>query len=126
MKTVAQSNSPMLQAGKLRNRISIVQNENAQDTAGGTTVNNWTPVATVWASIEALSGVEKFAAHEFVSQASHSVVIRYNPELTITSAMQIVFGSRQFQIETVLNPDERTKMLQILCIEINDSQQQTA
>ena len=31
---------------------------------------------------------------------------------------------RLFQIETVLNPDERAKLLILLCIQINDSLQQ--
>lgn len=44
---------------------------------GGQDVNVNVLYATVWASVEALSGSEKFAAHEFVSEVSHQVVIRY-------------------------------------------------
>jgi head-tail adaptor len=43
----------------------------------------------------------------------------------ITSAMQIVFQGRQFQITSVLNPDERNKMLCLLMTEINQSRQQS-
>ena len=38
------------------------------------------------------------------------------------AANQVVkFGTRTFQIQAVLNPDERTKVLKLLCTEINDS-----
>jgi head-tail adaptor len=42
----------------------------------------------------------------------------------VTSAMQVWFQGRQFQITAVLNPDERNKMLCLKCVEINDSRQQ--
>lgn len=44
----------------------------------------------------------------------------------VTAAMQVWFGDRQFQITSVENPDERTKMLCLMCVEINDSRQQNA
>jgi head-tail adaptor len=190
--TVVQKRSPVLFAGRLRHRIDIVQLSSAQDSTGGLNVSADVIYAGMWASIEALSGTEKFAAHEFVSQVSHQVVIRYigaapswqaannyvgtalvkdsngnlqqaqgsgglsgataptwnatvggttadgsgstaftwknlgaAPTRTgVTSGMQIWFQGRQFQIEAVLNPDERTKMLILMCIEINDSLQQ--
>ena len=122
---IIQKRTPTLFAGRLRNRIDIVQPSATQDAAGGFDLNaNVVVYSNIWASVEALNGTEKFAAHEFISQASHQVVIRYLPN--ITSEMQVHFQGRQFQIEAVLNPDERTKSLVLLCVEINDSQQQTA
>lgn len=119
---IIQHRSPTLFAGRFRHPINIVAQNDSQDSTGGFNPNNTTIVATVWASIEALSGAEKFAAHEFVSQVSHQVVIRYMPG--ISSALQVQFAGRRFQIESVLNPDERNKILILLCIEINDSNQQ--
>jgi SPP1 family predicted phage head-tail adaptor len=46
------------------------------------------------------------------------------PYTGVTSAMQVLFQGRQFQIKTVLNVDERNKMLALMCVEINDSRQQ--
>jgi SPP1 family predicted phage head-tail adaptor len=122
--TVPQSNSPILQIGKLRHRIQIVQPGVTQDSAGGTTQTDATVLCTTWATIQALSGTEKFAAHEFVSQVTHSVYLRYRTDFTIDSSMNVWYNGRTFQIEAVLNPDERNKMLQLLCIEINDAAQQ--
>jgi hypothetical protein len=42
----------------------------------------------------------------------------------VTGALQVWFQGRQFQIEAVLNTDERNKSLILLCVEINDSKQQ--
>lgn len=186
-----QARTPSLQAGKLRHRAKIVQVSPAQDSTGGLNLSVDVLYADVWASVYALSGTDKFAAHEFISQVSHQVVIRYigaappwvagqsykryalikdsngnlqqaqndgmsgasapawNTVQTGTTAdgsgatvitwknlgeapaetgvkakMQIWFRARQFQIEAVLNPDERNKALILLCIEINESAQQ--
>jgi head-tail adaptor len=184
--------SPTLNVGRLRNRISIVRVSPVQDSMGGTNLSVDILYANAWASVEALSGQDKFAAHEFVSEVSHQVVIRYiaaapswlantqylagalvvdsngdleqaqtggglsgasapdwstllggftedgDPSTGITwknigpaptrtgvlAKMQVWLNGRQFQIESVQNPDERNKMLILLCTEINDSQQQ--
>lgn len=190
---IVQSYTPQMFAGRLRHQIDLVKVSSVQDDTGGINVNIDTVYANVWASVEALSGTEKFAAHEFVSQVTHRVVIRYignapswqagfavqqgtlcvdangnlqqaqgngitgatapvwatqqgqltpdgSPSLGfswklivspapfntgVVSGMQVWFNNRQFQIEAVLNPDERNKMLILLCIEVNDSRQQT-
>ena len=119
---IIQRRTPTLYAGRLRHKIDIVHPSDQQDSTGGFDISQNTIYANVWASVEALSGTDKFAAHEFISQVSHQVVIRYLPG--INSGMQVWFGGRQFQIEAVLNPDERNKTLILLCIEINDSLQQ--
>lgn len=127
LKQVPQSGSPVFQSGKLRHRVQIVKPTLAQDTTGGWTANKDTLVLECWATIEALTGVEKFAAHEFTSNVTHSIWIRHPRSAVpggIQAKMQVWFDTRQFQVESVLNPDERNKMLQLLCVEVNDSQQQ--
>jgi len=46
------------------------------------------------------------------------------PYSGVTAAMQVWFQGRQFQINAVLNPDERNKMQCLMVTEINDSRQQ--
>jgi head-tail adaptor len=46
------------------------------------------------------------------------------PYTGVTAAMQVLFQGRQFQVTSVMNPDERNKMLCLSCTEINDSRQQ--
>ena len=187
-----QRRTPTLQAGKLRHRIDIVSVKKVQDASGGFDLSADVVYANVWASIEALSGTDKFAAHEFISQVTHQVTVRwigpapswqpnfaYAPNTLVVDAngylqqaqapgglsgndtptwglvygdltpdtnpsfpfdwknlgvagqqtgvvakQQVWFQQRQFQIEAVLNPDERNKALVLMCIEVNDSLQQ--
>jgi head-tail adaptor len=42
----------------------------------------------------------------------------------VNANMQVWYQGRQFQIDSVLNPDERTKLLVLICTEVNDSLQQ--
>src|SRR6266852_7252178 len=107
MKAILQSSTSVLQAGKFRHRVAIVKPKPAQDSMSGWNINSNDVIATVWATIEALTGVEKFAAHEFSSNVSHSILIRYPRDLVpggIHANMQVWFQTRQFQIEAVLNP----------------------
>lgn len=114
--------STRLKAGSLRHRIDLVAPTNAQDSTGGVSLADNVVYANVWAAIEALTGKDNLAVGEFVSQTTHKVTIRYIPG--VTARMQVWFSGRQWQIQAVLNPDERTKMLVLLCLEINDSAQQ--
>jgi head-tail adaptor len=189
---VPMSFTPSIQAGRLRHRIDIVQVTSAQDSMGGVDVSLDVVYANVWAAVYSLSALDKWAAHEFVSQVTHQVVIRYigaapswQPDFTVSlgtlcvdangnlqqaqgpgvtgedapawnadpstltpdgdgstefnwynlgvappstgvvKGMQVWFKNRQYQIEGVLNPDERNKMLVLMCIEVNDSIQQS-
>ncbi len=116
--------SPTLNTGRLRNRVSIVSVSPTQDSTGGTNLSVDVLYANVWASIEAQSGSDTPGAGSAgVSRVTHQVVIRYLPG--IVAKMQVQFNGRQFQIEAVQNPDERTKILILQCVEINDSQQQS-
>lgn len=189
--TVIQKRTPKIFAGRLRHKIDIVKVSSIQDSTGGQSLLACVVYTNVWASIEALTGTEKFAAHEFISQVSHQCVIRWigpapswlannnyttnflvvdsnrnlqqaqapglsgpvapvwnktpggfttdgDPSTGLTwknvgaagqrtgvnAGMQIWFEGRTFQVEAVLNADERNKSLIMLCIEINDSLQQ--
>jgi SPP1 family predicted phage head-tail adaptor len=114
---VTQGNT--LQAGKLRHRIDLVTLTLVQDTFGGTSILDSVLFATVWARIETLTGRELVAAQQKVSAVTHKVTVRYRPG--IKSKMNVSFKGRRFQIEAIENPDERTKMLFLLCIERDES-----
>ena len=185
--------SGRLQAGRLRHRIDIVKVSPIQDSTGGVNFSQVVVFANVWASVEAMSGMETFAANTQVSASSHQIIIRYigaapswqpnnlyaagtlvkdsagylqqaqTPGFTsstdapiwnetegmytedgdpsiggtwlnlgpaplstgITSAMEVVFQGRLFEIKSVLNPTETNKMLCLMCTEIADSRLQS-
>lgn len=104
-----------LQAGKLLHQVQLVTPDAPQDPAGGWVIDQTTLFATVWASVEALSGRELFAAQQQVSEVTHKITIRY---LTgVLSSMCVIFDGHFYQIMAVLNPDGRHTMLILLCKE---------
>jgi len=104
-----------LQAGKLRHSVQLVSPDAEQDTAGGWTIDQTSVFATVWASVEALSGRELYAAQQQVSEVTHKITIRW---LTgVLSSMFVIFDGHFYQIMAVLNPDGRHKLLVLLCKE---------
>jgi head-tail adaptor len=50
------------EAGKIRHRVTIVAQNPEQDGSGGMSFASYTTVATVWASVEALSGDDALVA----------------------------------------------------------------
>lgn len=115
-------------AGDLVHRIQIVQPSGTLDSMGGISQDpsKWTTVRTCWASIEAWNGSETLGAGEFVSTTSHWITIRHpRGTLRISAQMVVWWNGRTFQIEDVLNPTEQTRLLVLVCSEVNDSLQET-
>lgn len=119
-----------LAVGQLRHRIELVQPYGpAQSSFGDLALANYSPVLTTWASIEAVQGKDVLAANQFGDEITHKITIRYRGldqlvPLAVLDKMQVWFKGRQFQIQSILNPDERNKTLFLLCVEINQSTQQ--
>src|ERR1700736_1499909 len=109
---MAYLNDLRLQAGKLRQQVEIVQPSTVQDSIGGTSPGGGTSLGLVWASVEALMGRDALAASALTSVVTHKVTIRWMPG--VLAKQQVIFGTRTFQIEAVLNPDEREKKLILL------------
>jgi SPP1 family predicted phage head-tail adaptor len=116
--------STRIEAGKLRHRIRITQPGLNEDAFGDSPNDDASLIATVWASIEALTGRELYAAQQRVAEVTHKITIRWMPE--ITSRLNVLFENRMFQVQDVLNPDERRKMLVLLCIERDNSAREQA
>ncbi len=116
-------NEVRIRSGRLRHLVEIVSPGTSRDSFGGFNPSGGTSLGTVWASIEAISGRDVLAAQAFTSVGTHLITIRFMPGVL---AQQVVkFGSRRFQIQSVLNPNEQTKVLKLLCTEVNDSVQQS-
>jgi len=122
---MAFNSDTILLSTNFRWRIQIVQPTLTQDSFGGTKPDDATIFAEVWASVEAagtltaLKGREIFSAQQKVSQASHIVTIRYLDG--VKASMNVWFRNRQFQIQSVIDPDEQRKILFLLCLERDDS-----
>lgn len=107
-----------MQAGKLRHRITIqeliLNAATTRDMHGGI-VEDWADVVTVRASVEPIRAVEIFRANQVDTRITHRITLRY--QSGITTAMRAVFGKRIFLFLSVINPDERRIMLEMLAME---------
>jgi SPP1 family predicted phage head-tail adaptor len=105
-----------VQAGQLRNYITIESLAGTTADGFGNTRQVWTAVhSSVPASITPVSSREIFNADRAVSSFTHRIVIRYMPG--ITTAMRIKHGSRTFTIAGLVNGDERSISLELTCME---------
>ena len=104
-----------MNAGQLRHRVTIQQLTRVEDEGGGY-AEVWTEVATVWAAIKPLRGNERYEAQQIQSTLTHKVIMRYRAG--IKPQMRILYGNRVFEIEAVIDVDERHKWLELLCSEV--------
>lgn len=106
--------SKKLTIGEMRHRITLQQPIETPDGHKGHTVK-WQDLATLWASVEPLSGREYFYSHQIKAEITHRVKIRYREN--ITTKMRIKHRDRVLAIESILDLKERRQILEILCRE---------
>ena len=104
-----------MRTSTLRHKEEIQELIETQD-AIGNQMYEWAKVGEAWAAIEPLKGEEYFAAATIQAQISHKVTMR-PPGIEITPAHRIIFGSRIFEIESVINVEERNRELVLMCVE---------
>lgn len=105
----------MMRSGKLRHRITIQRPIETQGPTGEMAVV-WSDFADVAASVEPLRGREFWAAKEMQAQVSTRIRIRYLEG--VTPKMQVLFGTRSYLIESVINPEFRNIEMQLMCTEV--------
>lgn len=105
-----------MQAGRLRERVTIQRQSVTRDDYGGEVIA-WVNVKTVWASILPRSSAERFisGSAQELSKISHTVRVRYRSG--ITPKMRLAWGSRVLYVETITDPDGRRRELVLMCEE---------
>jgi SPP1 family predicted phage head-tail adaptor len=104
-----------MKAGKLRHSI-IIQTRTDTADSYGEPIPAWSTFLETWASIDPISGREFFSSKEVKSEVSHKVRIRWAEG--ITTQMRVLFGTRTFDIESVINIEERDRELLLMCVEV--------
>lgn len=105
-----------MQAGKLRHRLTLEASTDTNNTRGEP-IPTWSTVANVWAAIDPISGREGLAADQMYASATHRIRIRYRAG--VIPKMRFTKGSRVFDINAVLNVDERNREMVCLATERN-------
>ena len=106
-----------IRACDMRHKI-VFQAGNATDDGGGGLGNPWaspTTVATVSACIEPLKGFERLRAMQLESPVSHKITMRYRSGLK--PEHRIKFGTRFFNIRSIINLEERNQWLEVFADE---------
>lgn len=102
--------------GKLRHQVNLQILQENQDSYGEMK-RDFATYKTVWASIEPLQGRELEHAKQISAEVTHRITIRYLAD--VVPENRITKGERIFDIESVINPDERNEYLVLMCKELN-------
>ncbi|MGG3871376.1 phage head closure protein [Brevibacillus laterosporus] len=95
-----------MRIGSLRHRITI------QERLGLI----FQDCAKVWSSIEPISAKEKLERPDMEQSITHRIRIRYRKGLT--STMRVIYKDRLFSVESIIDPTERQKELELICEEL--------
>ncbi len=108
---------PRSGAGVYDKRVTIqyLGAASPDQTGSGEPDVSWQALATVYASVEPLTGRELFAAQEHHSEVTSRIRIRKRSD--VTASMRVRYGSRYFAIKYVFDPEERGRETVILCAE---------
>jgi len=98
----------------MRHRVTFQRATKTPDGAGGSTLA-WSTVETVWADVKPVSGNERYNSMRVEADVSHTVLTRYRSDIFPSDRM--VFDSRQMQVKSVINVEERNRYLEIKAVE---------
>ena len=108
-----------MNAGYLRHHCWIKQPMHTSDGMGGM-VTTWGTVCVCWGAMD--PSLSSMRGREWVESALKnaeiSAIFRMRYYAGITPAMQLYFGSRTFEIVSVIDPSERHRELQLLLKEL--------
>ena len=104
-----------MRAGNLRNYVTIQKPAESQD-SNLELITIWTTFATIWAEILPLAGREYWASRQTVSEATGKIRMRYI--YGVTTKMRIIDGTKTYDIEAVIDIENRHKEIVLLVKEL--------
>lgn len=109
-----------MRAGRLRHRVTI-QERTGDANAYNEPADTWTDVVTLSAGVEPISGREFFASQQVHGTVSHRITLRYYAGVTIKHRVKwtdpATSVARIFDINAVIDRDERHRSLELMCTE---------
>ena len=101
-----------MRAGTLDQRVTLERQQSGVDELGQP-FDDWTTVATVWASVQPLVGREFIAAQAVQSEVTTRVVIRYMAGLT--AADRVLHNGRVYEVTAVMDVRSQHDELVLMC-----------
>ena len=103
-----------MRIAQLRNRVALQTGTDSKD-GSGVPEQSWATTTTRWAEVRPLRGVEAFQAAQLNADVDHMVTMRYDATVgAATPKNRLLWGSRAFDILSVVNVDERDEWLEFL------------
>jgi len=108
-----------MRSGLLRHKIIIEESTLAADSFGEM-IETWSTYETTWAFVEPLQQGDKFfSGDREIADLTHKISTRYQSGWvpnTLTQ-MRVNYNGRYFDIQRMVNVDERNNEVIFLCIE---------
>ena len=105
-----------MRSGSLRHRITFQRNEETFNDFGES-ITSWVSIVPdEWVQIIPLKSDETYRSKKLNAEVNHKIRMRYRSD--IDSTLRIEYGSRIFDIDSVINVRELNKELQIMATEV--------
>jgi SPP1 family predicted phage head-tail adaptor len=111
------TNATYTPTGAFTSKVNILKRSTARDSQGEFLAPD-VFASKVWAKIQFIANKYTEKQQQNVTEATHKVIIRYLDH--VTSDMLVQNGSKIFNIEAVIDPDDRKVELWMFCYERND------
>jgi len=105
----------VIRSGELDKVVTIKTVTKVADGMGGYTETDSDFLTGVRCAIWPVSASEIIKSEKMKMQVTHQIRMRY--QAGVLSGMTILFGTRTFEIVSMINPEERNVRLDLLCSE---------
>lgn len=95
-------------------RVTLQQEFSTVDLQGGRSLS-WADVATVWASVEPMTGKESYTWGKILGESTYVIRMRYRSD--IKAKMRLLYGSRIMDINSVIDEHDEHRFLALGCSE---------
>lgn len=107
----------VIEPGELRHSI-LIQSQNAAQSATGSPQESWQTFRSTYAAIYGIGSREVYRAGQLTSQVSHVVKVRWTAD-AYQAGQRVLFGSRIFKVQAIVNVSERNRVLMLHCLELD-------
>lgn len=104
-----------MRAGNLRQRVTIQDKQATRDSFGEEVIT-WVELATVWAAVEPLRGREFLDGQMATAEVTTRIRIRHRDD--IKPEMRVVFGTKIYDVLSIIHLEERERQDHLMCQEI--------
>ena len=109
----------MIQAGKLRHRVTI-QKPKADKNSFGEDIVSYVDDSKAWAHVHGMKGQEYFNAQQMKGEVTHNVRMRYRTladGTRIDPTCRLKYDDRILLIKAAV-ADEKKRQLDLMCVEV--------